>query len=243
MESTILQNIKAVKPINQSLPEQVAEQIRQLILERQIGMNEKLPNEFELATQLNVGRGTVREAVKLLVARNVLEIRRGKGTYLAQEIGKVNDPLGLAYIPDQMRVAKDLLEIRLHLEPWIAALAAERATDADIAEMQSICAEVEELINEGKDHLSRDEDLHMAIAAGTHNDVMPRLVPIITYSVQLFGRVSQNTLLQETVETHRRILTAIAAHDPDAAAQAMRDHVLRNKQRILEIEAQGVTNI
>ena len=71
---------ETVKDKEVPLAEQVAEQIRQLIIDRQLTHGEKLPNEFELAQQLNVGRGTVREAVKLLVARNVLEIRRGRGS-------------------------------------------------------------------------------------------------------------------------------------------------------------------
>ena len=63
-----------------SLAEQVADQINQVIIDQNINAGEKLPNEFELAARLNVGRGTIREAVKLLVARNCLEIRRGEGT-------------------------------------------------------------------------------------------------------------------------------------------------------------------
>lgn len=62
----------------QPLAELVAEQISNLIIEKQIQSGQKLPNEFDLAQQLHVGRGTIREAVKLLVAKNVLEIQRGK---------------------------------------------------------------------------------------------------------------------------------------------------------------------
>ena len=104
---------ETVKDKEVPLAEQVAEQIRQLIIDRQLTHGEKLPNEFELAQQLNVGRGTVREAAKLLVARNVLEIRRGRGTFVARHTGVVNDPLGFAYMPDQLRLAHELLDIRL----------------------------------------------------------------------------------------------------------------------------------
>ena len=95
-----------------SLPEQTAEQISKLIVEQ------RLPSEFELAELLHVGRGTVREGVKLLVARNVLEIRRGKGTYIAQNPGEIPDPLGFAYYPDQLRLAMDLVEIRGWSRGW-----------------------------------------------------------------------------------------------------------------------------
>ena len=110
-----------------SLPEQTAEQISKLIVEQRLTSKDKLPSEFELAELLHVGRGTVREGVKLLVARNVLEIRRGKGTYIAQNPGEIPDPLGFAYYPDQLRLAMDLVEIRGQMEPWVARTAAERA--------------------------------------------------------------------------------------------------------------------
>ena len=81
-----------------SLSERVARQISDLIKERNLSAGDKLPNEFELGESLNVGRGTIREAVKLLVARNCLEIRRGKGTFVTEELGKVNDPFGFEFV-------------------------------------------------------------------------------------------------------------------------------------------------
>lgn len=156
---------ETVKDKESPLAEQAAEQISQLIIDRQLTNGEKLPNEFELAEQLNVGRGTVREAVKLLVARNVLEIRRGRGTFVAHQTGVVHDPLGFAYMPDQLRLAHELLDIRLNVEPWVASLAAQQATDEDVAELRELCAEVETLIHAGENHLRRDEALHVRLAA------------------------------------------------------------------------------
>ena len=95
-----------------------ANQISDLIKERNIGIGDKLPNEFELAESLNVGRGTIREAVKLLVARNCLEIRRGKGTFVTEELGKVDDPLGFDFITDKIGLTENLYEVRMHMEPW-----------------------------------------------------------------------------------------------------------------------------
>ena len=98
-----------------SLAEQVADQINQVIIDQNINAGEKLPNEFELAARLNVGRGTIREAVKLLVARNCLEIRRGKGTFVVEKPGQIEDPLGFAYVKDKITLAIDLMELRLNL--------------------------------------------------------------------------------------------------------------------------------
>lgn len=234
MNENIFNSIQEEKNI--SLAEQIAEQISQLIIERNLTADEKLPNEFELAQYLNVGRGTIREAEKLLISRNILEIRRGKGTYVASHTGQTSDPLGLAYMPDQLQVAKELIEIRLYLEPWIASLAAERASDDDISKLETICRDVEQLIYEGKNHLVRDAELHTAIADCTHNRIMPKFIPIITYSVNLFGTISHHSLLQETIDDHRRIIQAIRAHDPQTAQAAMTDHVLINKHRIETLE-------
>ena len=74
--------LESVKNNNKLLPEQVSEQIANLITDRALHAGDKLPNEFEMAEQLGVGRGTIREAVKILVSRNVVEIKRGRGTFV-----------------------------------------------------------------------------------------------------------------------------------------------------------------
>lgn len=131
-ENEILNNLQNVQVERKSLPEQVSEQIRQLIIDQNLKVGSKIPNEFELCQQLNVGRGTVREAIKLLVSRNVLEIQRGKGTYVADNTGLVDDPFGLEYIEDKEKLVGDLFEIRMQLEVWIAGLAAQRRNAADL---------------------------------------------------------------------------------------------------------------
>lgn len=224
-----------VRPSDSSLPEQVAEQISQLIIDRRLACGDKLPNEFELAAQLHVGRGTVREAVKLLAARNVLVIRRGKGTFIARHPGEVDDPLGFAYYPDQVRLAMDLLEVRTRLEPWVAAAAAQRASLDDMDQVRETCLLVEQDIFSGRDHLKRDTEFHISIARCTQNLVVPKLIPIIIYSVELFGSLNGNVLLDETVADHRAIMTAICARDAKAAEAAMEEHMENNRKELQAI--------
>lgn len=220
------------------LAEQVADRINQLIVDRNIQPDDKLPNEFELAQFLNVGRGTIREAEKLLVARNVLEIRRGKGTYVSRHTGQIEDPLGLAYVPDQLALAKDLVELRQYLEPWIAATAAERATEEELGSIVACCDEVERLIHLDENHLDADKEFHLCIARCTHNRVVPKLIPIITYSVFLFGHLNKRSLQEETIATHRKIADAICRRDPEVARMAMFEHVIANRNSILALEEQ-----
>lgn len=112
-------DLKLVHNGEKSLPERVADQLMNLIRTQELQAGDKLPNEFELAKQLQVGRGSIREAVKILVARNVLEIQRGKGTFIARHTGETKDPLGFAFCSDQFQLAFDLLEVRMQLEPWV----------------------------------------------------------------------------------------------------------------------------
>lgn len=218
-----------------SLPERTAEQISKLIVEQQLTGEDRLPSEFELAQLLGVGRGTIREGVKLLVARNVLEIRRGKGTYIAQNPGEVSDPLGFAYYPDQLQLALDLLEVRTQLEPWVARAAAERATAENLRQLREICSVVERDILEGRDHSKNDVAFHVAIARCTQNLVVPKLIPIITYAVTLFVSLTESRLKTETIVVHREILDAIAAGDGGKAQEAMRQHMEYNRVLLEQI--------
>ncbi len=226
MDTSFFEN---VQPKENSLPERVADQISRLIVERQLSGGDKLPNEFELAEQLHVGRGTIREAVKLLVSRNVLVIRRGIGTYIANRPGQIEDPLGFAYYPDQTRLCMDLLEVRTNLEPWVAATAAERATQSDMEILRDKCLVVERDILEGKDHLPNDKEFHIAVAQCTQNMVVPSLIPIITFSVGLFGTMTEYALRSETIVDHRAITDAICRHDAAEAERRMRQHLEKNR--------------
>lgn len=218
-----------------TLPEQAAEQISRLIVDRRLTSEDKLPSEFELAEQLNVGRGTIREAVKLLVARNVLDIRRGKGTYITKNPGEVPDPLGFRYYPDQFRLALDLAEIRLQMEPWAAALAAERASETDLKKLREACLAVERDILAEQNHSQSDVQFHIAIANCTQNLVVPKLIPIITYAVELFVSLTESRLKAQTLLDHKEILDAISRRDSQRAKETMARHIDYNKNLLEKI--------
>lgn len=218
-----------------SLPERAAEQISNLIVEQHLTSEDKLPSEFELAELLNVGRGTVREAVKLLVARNVLDIRRGKGTYIAPNPGEVPDPLGFRYYPDQFQLALDLAEIRGQMEPWVARMAAERATAEDLKALRAACSVVEQDILAERDHSQNDVQFHVAIAKCTHNLVVPKLIPIITYAITLFVSLTESRLKAQTLVDHRELLDAVCDRDGEQAAKAMARHIEYNRAMLEEL--------
>lgn len=231
MKDSFFEHIKTKEG---SLPEQTAKQISRLIAEQHLPSGAKLPSEFELAELLHVGRGTVREGVKLLVARNLLEIRRGKGTFITQNPGEVPDPLGFAFCPDQFRLALDLLEVRAQLEPWVAQTAAERATEENLTLLRKRCLAAEEDILTQRDHSKSDVAFHAAIAECTQNLVVPKLIPVITYAVTLFASLTENRLRKETLSGHQEILEAICRRDAEGAGQAMAQHIENNRILLAE---------
>lgn len=216
----------------QKLSTALADQIIKLIADQGLEQGDRLPNEADLSRLLGAGRSSVREAMKLLASRNIVTIKQGSGTYVSQSPGMVEDPLGLTFIADKMKLSSDLLEVRLLLEPAIASLAATRANEAQVARILELAGEVEQLIRAGKPHAERDAEFHRAIAEATGNIVVPRLVPVINSAVALFIDITKGSLAQETIDTHRAVVQAIAAHDGAAAHDAMYLHLVYNRAEI-----------
>lgn len=212
------------------LVETVADQLIEYILKNEMQPGDKLPNEFALAEKLNVGRSTLREAVKMLAFRNIVEVRQGAGTFVsAKKLGVPEDPLGLMFVRDQKKLLYDLLEIRITIEPRLAALAAQHGSQEAIAELRELCDQVEQKILAGENHLSEDVAFHSKIAEMSDNIVAGHLVPIIQQAIYLFIDVTNRRLASETIETHRRLTEAISKGDPIGASDAMLLHLIYNR--------------
>ena len=109
---------------NKLLAEQVEDQIYHYILDEALEPGAKLPNEFALGEKFRVGRSTIREAVKLLSSKGIVEVRQGSGTYVVTTVKGLSDPLNLRSVQDKNALAFDLVNVRLLLEPGIAEMAA-----------------------------------------------------------------------------------------------------------------------
>lgn len=215
------------------LGSQVEEELLRYIQEQPVPIGEKIPNEFELAEYFGVGRSTIREAVKGLVTKGILQVRRGAGTYVVSTSTLEEDPLGLAKLEDKYKLALELFDVRLMLEPQIVAQAAENADAEDIRQLKQLCDETERLYLAGEDHIPKDIELHTCMARCSKNRVVEMLIPIIDTAVMTFANVTRYTLRQETIDTHRAIVDAIADHDPMGAKCAMVMHLTYNRQEIL----------
>ena len=161
-----------------TLAEQVADGIMNLIQETPYKAGDKLPTEKELCESTGAGRNTVREALKILASRNVLEIRQGAGTFVSEKQGIPDDPLGFSMVNDHVKLTRDLLQVRIMLEPQIAALAAQCAKEHEIKELEEILEEMEAAMKKREDYSELDTKFHTKIAQCTHNIVMENLLPL-----------------------------------------------------------------
>ncbi|MGL5433946.1 MAG: FadR/GntR family transcriptional regulator [Lachnospiraceae bacterium] len=221
---------------NRLLAQQVEEQLMEYILAEPVPIGQKLPNEFKLGELFGVGRSTVREAVKSLVSKGVLEIRRGAGTYVTSTSNPEDDPLGLSGIEDKVSLALDLVDVRMMLEPGIAEMAALHATDDEIEQLEALCNLVEMRIRQGEPYIQADIQFHTYIAECSKNKVVEQLVPIIDTAVMMFVNVTHKKLTEETITTHRYIVDAIKERDPIGAKTAMMMHMTFNRNMIKKLK-------
>jgi len=220
---------------NKLLGSKIEDSLMDYILTEPVEVGKKIPNEFELAEKFGVGRSTIREAVKSLVSKGVLEVRRGSGTYVVSTSSLEEDPLGLSRFEDKYKLALELFEVRLMLEPEIAALACEYATKEEKACLKELCDEVERQYREGKNHIKKDIEFHTCIARCSKNRVVEILIPLINSAVVTFANLTHRSLMEETIETHRAVTNAILEGDPVGARCAMIMHLTYNRQMLMRM--------
>lgn len=223
--------------IRLTLSEQVSNILIEYIKENNLQPNDKLPNEIELSKMINVSRSTIREAIKTLVSKNILYIKRGSGTYVSDKLGISDDPLGLlALSKDKIKLVEDLLEVRFMMEPNLAFSAALKATDEDIIKLEEQCTIVEDLIKTKKDHMEEDIILHQMIAKCSKNKVIENLIPIINSSIYVLCDITKRRLGEETIMIHREIINSIKIRDAYGAKFAMETHLFYNRQAIINLK-------
>lgn len=210
------------------LSERTADRLYELIMEeRQFAPGSKLPNENELSESLHVSRTTLREAISFLVAQGVLEIRRGKGTFVVQDLPDSGvDLTALSSLRSRVR-ARDLFEMRLIFEPATVALACQRGTDEELAQIRQKAERMERIAKAGGDWALADQEFHMAIIKASHNEYMRRLYPIINSAVNEIMQISQNRQhMQDTaLGDNRTILEFLLQRDEAGSRHAMSIHI------------------
>ncbi len=210
------------------LSESVADDIlNMIVVDKRFAPGDKLPNENILAQELQISRTTLREAIKILSAHEVLEIQRGKGTYVKETLD-IKDGLGMESINSSKINVKDLYEMRLIFEPEAAYYAALRATDRELQKILDYGNKIEDKILKGENRTYEEQEFHKAIAKATHNEFMNKLMPIIYQAIGKGVVLSKENkaALEDTLHDHRMIMDFIQKRDGEGARVAMKLHIL-----------------
>ncbi len=220
-----------------TLVEQTTDKIIAFIKTHDLKIGNKLPNEYQLSQELDIGRSTLREAVRVLVSRNILEVRQGSGTFISDKRGIATDPLGFSLIKDQDKMILDLFELRYLLEPKMAALAAKNASEEQIQRITYLKDEIEISFLEGTDdHVQLDIELHTTIAQASGNVGLTHIIPVINESIALFNKsYNVERLKRETITLHSDIVEAISNHDELEAFDTMTVHMATNRKEFRKI--------
>jgi GntR family transcriptional repressor for pyruvate dehydrogenase complex len=211
----------------QTLSQAVSAAVLERIRSGEFGPGDRLPTEKMLMEEYGVGRNSVREAVQALVTLGLVEVRPGRGaTVIGIESENALDPETLAALLKEEAV-DDLCAFRRLLEAETSACAAVRATDEQIAEIARWQETFERAYAHGTPASSADDAFHAAIARASHNSVYATMLDAVSVLIANARRLTEavSWALPRAVEDHERIVAAIRARDPGAAADAMRRHI------------------
>jgi GntR family transcriptional repressor for pyruvate dehydrogenase complex len=213
----------------------VVEEIRKMVLDGRLRAGDRLPVEADLAAQLGISRGSLREGVRALISMGVLEARQGSGTFVTDlDLRRLFAPM--AFIADlDLHDALDFLAVRRVLECEAAATAALRITPEQLHEAELTITAAEQILNAsegGTEQLSAllelDRDFHRIVARSSGNSVCVALLDVLagqTWRMRRWRLEVEPESGMVGIREHRAILAAMRAHDPDRARAQMQVHL------------------
>ena len=219
---TELQNLQGQR-LHEAIVELFHTQIKQGILEH----GAKLPAERVLAEQLKVSRSSVREAIRTLELQGLAISKHGSGTFINTQSLDAVATLMTSSLGVGDAGLRDIFEVRHLLEPQLAGLAAQRATEEDVGRLSTILVEQQRQIMEGETGVNADTEFHFALATATHNSALIKVVS----AVEDVLKQSRDQTLQQpgrsqrSLESHRQILEMVRAGDHLGARSAMEHHL------------------
>jgi GntR family transcriptional repressor for pyruvate dehydrogenase complex len=220
-----------LRPVSRTtLSEQVAIELASELSAKRWAAGDKLPSEAELCKILKVGRSTLREALTSLSFIGLIRMRPGEGSYVCEQPSKYLDgPLLAKGALKTEKDVNDLSEARLVLETETASLCAERATDDDLKALENILDEMKLAKDQDSDRFHElDLGFHLAIAAGSKNEILAGLLRRIRAGLQEL--ITKSLLLPESrdlaYKQHRLVMAALKQRDSDSARKAIRSHLL-----------------
>ena len=226
------------KPIKHTkVSDEVVNQIKNQISEGILKPGDRLPPERDLVKEFGVSRPSLREALNSLVAMGFLEVK-GKRTFIKSVADeRMQDPLSLLIKTDIQKIF-DLIEVRKGIEVWGAFLAAQRATEEDLKQLENILEEMKKAFEQGRSWEKQDADFHLGIAQATHNTIQTHMMSTI-YDLlrESVARVFKDrSKVKKLLDHHYRIFGAIKNHSPDKARERTLEHL-----NYVESEVKGST--
>lgn len=215
------------KPIKHNkVSDEIVNQIKTQISEGMLKPGDRLSPERELVKEFGVSRPSLREALNSLVAMGFLGVK-GKRTFVKSVASEsMQDPLSLLIKNDTQKIF-DLIEVRKALEAWGAYLAAQRATEKDVKQLEDILEEMRKAFEQERSWEKQDADFHLGIAQATHNTIQTHIMSTI-YDLlrESVTRVFKDqSKVKKLLDQHNLIFSAIKNHSPDKARERTLEHL------------------
>jgi len=210
------------------LSDQVFEEIKKIIKEKEYSPGQKFYTENELTKMLKVSRSSVREAIRLLEVSGYVRVHQGKGIYI-EDPSRMGQGAFVEWLRENETTLSELFEIRMIIDTKAAAYAAKKADEADIQKLDEICATFKDRAATGNtaEMIKLDEQFHLQLARSTKNRTLYMMMKTMTLSLSE-GWVSSLTVpgrIHKSVAEHCDIVLAIKKRDPALAEKKMEAHL------------------
>jgi GntR family transcriptional repressor for pyruvate dehydrogenase complex len=213
-----------------TLQEQVGFRIEEMITSGQLQVGDRLPSEIEMARQFDVHRSTIREALRVLAQRGLIQMRVGSGSYVSRVSPAVVAESMDTYFVSNESSYEDVVVLRTLLEPGIAALAALRAEPEDLQNLEAALQKMEEALTSPDldSQIAADAEFHLALTAASRNKLLLAIFSGIQYVLQRSlktgysrpGKLRRDPL--EVLNNHRALYAAVKAGDAVRAVEQMK---------------------
>lgn len=239
------------KTVKIQVADQVAERIEKLIVDGVLKVGQALPSERRLVEKLGCSRSALREGLRVLRGRGIVETEQGRGSFVA-DLSRTGNATPLMHLfSSQPRTLFDLLEVRALLEAESARLAALRATDVDRLMIKRRYEEMVEAHEDSRaydprEHARRDHAFHLAICEASHNTILVHTLQSLSELTLSAVFASVNNLYcrptqkRQIDRQHTRLYHAVMEQLPEQAQRAAREHInsVRDNLREIELEEQ-----
>jgi GntR family transcriptional regulator, transcriptional repressor for pyruvate dehydrogenase complex len=239
-----------LKPVEkQRVADEIVEQLRSLILTGKYAPGERLPAERDLAKKLGVNRASLREALKRLEQAGLVTIRQGDGTRVTNFMETAGIELVAHLIPvaggGLRDLVRDVLEFRVIYGRELARMAAARADEDDIRRLEKVAARADAPDLGSRELFLADFEFYAALTAATRNRVMVLLINTVREQVMRYAALLSPAIVTADVvrDHHRDLVAAVAASDPERAADVARAYLERGAAEVLRLVDAGAFDL